>query len=155
MWTAAVASQAQRKNLFMVDKLREYFGKIFGPIQVAYLFGSHASGQQGPLSDLDIGIVFTADMSQEDKATHQMNTVGDLMQLLHYDRVDVVSLRDATLLLQHRAISNGILLYEKSPIFRVQYETEVLRKYLDFLPFHDFYFKKMRERISDGTFGNG
>ena len=64
--------------------------RSFGAV-VGYLFGSYARGKAGPLSDIDIGVVFSKDiklMMQEDRVENIRN---GLEHMFGRDKVDVVN----------------------------------------------------------------
>jgi len=51
--------------------------------------------------------------------------------------ISVVDLRGKfiALTLQHKIIAKGILLYEKDPMERVEFENAIKRDYFDFMPY--------------------
>jgi len=59
--------------------------------------------------------------------------------------VDIVSLQRASIQLRFEVVNKGRVLFEISPYFRVKFEEEVIRKYLDFAPFLKEYEKVTRE----------
>jgi uncharacterized protein len=102
------------------------------PIVTAYLFGSRARGQSGPLSDFDIAVQSRRGLSARKRFELKLTLISRLSKLLKTDAVDVVLLEEATPLLAHRILKEGQVLYCSNPKLRVQKEFEVLTTYLDF-----------------------
>ena len=100
-------------------------------VLLAYLFGSRARGDAGPLSDIDMGILF-------DRGTDRVaacSRLGSaLASALGTGRIDVVSLRDAPVELAYAVISEGEVLYERDVEARVEYEADTMSRYFDYLP---------------------
>ena len=63
------------------------------------------------------------------------------------DKVDVLLLNDAPLDLAYKAISEGVLVFERSREERVRYEEWVLRMYLDFKPSLERYYRTLVRRL--------
>lgn len=104
-------------------------------IGVVYLFGSQAEGFGGPLSDIDLGIIF------QDSAIVYSNTNEMYTKLYRFftdlfpgQRVDIVFLQRAGLELRFDAIAYGIVLFENSSDFRLEFEEKTTNLYLDFKP---------------------
>ncbi|WP_114279074.1 type VII toxin-antitoxin system MntA family adenylyltransferase antitoxin [Thioalbus denitrificans] len=93
----------------------------------AYLFGSRARGTHGPMSDFDIAVHLAQNV---DLFTFRLQMLEQLNRLLKTDKVDLVVLNDAPLLLRHRVIRDGRLLKEHHDE-RVRFESRTLRDYLD------------------------
>lgn len=61
-------------------------------IAFAYLFGSSARGEEGPLSDVDVAVYLT---QEKDRLTIRTKLMEKIAKALGTDRVDVVVLNDA------------------------------------------------------------
>lgn len=88
------------------------------PVRFALLFGSHARGEAGPRSDVDVAV------SVGDDAGDRTSLVLDLQRRLSRHvgvECDVILLEDATLRLLHRVLHDGILVYDADPAARVDY----------------------------------
>ena len=110
-------------------------------VRLAYLFGSMARGTAGPLSDIDIGVVF----SGGDTA---LGTLEDrLVERLRTDRVDLVSLAAAPVPLRYRVVRDGRLLLSRDEVLRERFEVDTIRRYLDFKPLRDGAFALVRDAI--------
>ncbi len=109
--------------------IKNLFEKPGEKIIFAYLFGSQARGEAGPLSDIDIAVYFEEDC---DLMEAKLNLVGKLMDLLGTDHVDLVILNKAPLPLTARIIRDSLLLVDRDTFFRQRYESLMQRKYFDF-----------------------
>ncbi len=97
-------------------------------IAFAYLFGSKAKGVAGPLSDVDIAIYLTEGPFSEKR----MEILGDLIDTLLMDNVDLILLNTASPSLKARVIRNRVVLADKLPFSRHLFESRVMRTYMDF-----------------------
>jgi len=99
-------------------------------IELAYLFGSHAGGTEGPISDYDIAVLFSKTIPPEKtyRIAHKLAT------LLMTERVDMVVLNRAPIELRYAVIATGIVIYEVNQAVRVEFEASTLSCYGDFLP---------------------
>jgi hypothetical protein len=75
------------------------------PVVVAYLFGSLAQGDAGPLSDVDVAVLLGDNLPPGEALALRLQLMEALGRALCVGRVDVVVLNDAPYLLQHRVIS--------------------------------------------------
>ena len=106
----------------IIDTLRRFFADR-DDVMFAYLFGSVARGDVGPLSDIDIAV-----MCDDCETRIQW----DLMELLGREDIDVVNLR--TLRSQRLVkdiVQEGVLLKEGER--RAQWEVDAYHKALDFI----------------------
>lgn len=111
-----------------LESLRDYFARV-EQVSLAYLFGSRVSGEVGPLSDYDFGVL-AAGPSVE----LRYRLGHDLGRLLDAERVDLVFLNQAPVELAFTIIAQGQLLYQQSLVARVEFEAGVLSRYGDYLP---------------------
>ena len=93
-------------------------------LQLVLLFGSFASGQVHPGSDIDIGVIL-------DGPVDILDLTNRVINLLHTDRVDVVDLRRASPLLSFSAVRYGKVLYERSPGQFNMFASLSFRRYVD------------------------
>jgi predicted nucleotidyltransferase len=117
------------------------------PVVVAYLFGSLARGDAGPLSDVDVAVLLEDNLTPGETLALRLQLMEAVGRALCVERVDVVVLNDAPYLLQHRVIRDGRVLFCRDELARVRYEFRVLRDYLDFRYYEDKYFRALEDRI--------
>lgn len=117
------------------------------------LFGSQASGQAGPLSDVDIAVWLDPDLPRAKLSALRSQLTLAAVEALGTDEVDVVVLNEAPPLLQHRAMKGTARLFERDPRARVRLETAALLDYFDTAPLRETLAAGRRRRIQEGRFG--
>jgi predicted nucleotidyltransferase len=117
------------------------------PVVAAYLFGSQASGETTPLSDVDIGVVLEANLESPGRV--QVLLIADLMASLGRNGVDVAVLNGAPPLLRQRIVTRGRLLYCRDDAARAAFEATALCDYLDTKPLRDAQDRALLARYTD------
>ena len=97
-------------------------------ISFGYLFGSQAMGVPTPFSDVDIAVHLTEGPFSEKR----LEILGDLMDILRTDNLDLVILNTASASLKTRVIRNRVILADNLPFIRHIFESRTLRAYMDF-----------------------
>ena len=120
-------------------------------VDCAWLFGSVARGEAGPLSDVDVAVLLAATVPPEAR----MDTAAALVEELERrcGRVDLVLLDEASPALRHRVLRDGLLLVERDARRRVAFETRSIQEYLDFKPLADIYDRALIARAREGRLG--
>ncbi|MFZ4858314.1 MAG: type VII toxin-antitoxin system MntA family adenylyltransferase antitoxin [Desulfuromonadaceae bacterium] len=95
----------------------------------AYIFGGLASGEQRPLSDVDIAVYLD---SCVDKAEVKLDIIGAVSDVLKTDEIDLVILNDASISLVGRILRKKRLIADKQPFLRHKFESLALREFFDF-----------------------
>jgi len=137
---------------FLLDTFRfstKAISKMKGlDVGVVYLYGSRAECVSRPKSDFDLGVVFRHLAILE----NSLQIYSELYDLFSEEfpvtfqrEVDIVFLQRASIQLRFEAVNKGKVLFEISPYFRVKFEEEVIRRYLDFIPFLREYERVTRE----------
>lgn len=124
-------------------------------IAAAYVYGSAATGRCTPLSDVDIALLFSADVRSaterrriaSDLASSVVRSVGPL-------ELDVRDAEALPLAVQGEVVRQGRRLASNDDARRVRFEAEIVQRYLDFLPFREASvqpaLKALRKRYSRG-----
>ena len=113
------------------DKLKKLF-KSYSSIKLAYLFGSMARGEDGPLSDYDFAVYFDDDLDKKKMFDIKLILMGELSRLLKTNKLDVVVLNmTESPEIKYNIIKEGKLIYEGEP-FKVIVEPRILNEYFDF-----------------------
>lgn len=121
---------------------------------LGYVFGSYAAGKTGPLSDVDVAVVFEKDIPRDEFFDRELQIAGDIGDFLKIDRVDVVNLVTVSdPLLKHRAVFFGAPVLAQNPRHRFQVERHVMQEYEDTRHLRENMFRLMSRRLRDGTFG--
>ncbi len=123
-------------------------------VQVAYLFGSQARGQAGPLSDVDVAVLLDEGLTPAEALDLQLRLMTDLAEALGRDDVDVVVLNHASLVLCHQVLKSGQLLLCRDETARFHFTFETNRDYLDAVPMYELHRRYQRQRIKEGRFGD-
>lgn len=123
-----------------ITKIRrplQALGRSHREIAAIYLFGSHAAGKEGPLSDLDVALLLDERQVRPQKFFRfQMDLMGETAHACRRSDVDLVLLNRATPLLAYEVIRAGRLLYERDHDARVAFEARTVQHYLDLEPFY-------------------
>jgi predicted nucleotidyltransferase len=123
-------------------------------VELAYLFGSHAQARARAESDIDVAVLVSSNAAR--KARETLASLFDqLGRLVPSDRLDVVLLNDAPSLLRHRILSNGVLLFERSPVARVRFATRTIQDYQDMEWRREFFYRARVQRLKEGATDGG
>ncbi len=95
----------------------------------AYLFGSLVRGKPLPLSDVDIAVYLSENVDPHEK---KLEILGNLIDLLETDEIDLVILNEAPLTIKMKILENNRVIVDNTPFLRHQYESLTMRKYFDF-----------------------
>ena len=121
-------------------------------VKAAYLFGSAARGETGPLSDLDVGLLLDASPAGRSDHDLRLEATAQLMHLFHAPRVDVVILNAASPLMRFRVIQQGRLLFDRDPKARIAFEAKTIRDFCDTQPLRRTYDQQLLRAIRSGRF---
>lgn len=110
-------------------ELTEYFSSK-DSIIVAYLFGSTVRGDAGRLSDVDIAVLLEEKISKKDRFDLELKLMGEIAILIKKNKIDLIVLNEAPLLLSYNIIKSGIIL-KSDETERVKFETKILSMYMD------------------------
>lgn len=119
----------------------------------AYLFGSVARGEGAPHSDVDVAVYIDRAAAPEARFGLQAELATELMSALHRNDIDVVLLNDATPLLYHRVLRDGVRLFARDLARTTTREGAAISRYCDWSPQEARMDAVLRERIRDGEFG--
>ena len=132
------------------DNLRDFLDAQ-DEVLLAYLFGSYATGQEHPLSDVDIGVLLSERVPHEKYLDVQVHLIVALPSLVGAEDVDVVILNEATPLLNYEVIRTGKRLFVRDEPSRIAFEVKTMREYFDtayLRAVNRFYLKKqIKERF--------
>src|SRR5687768_3975963 len=135
------------ETLTLADELRDVLASS-NVIDCAWLFGSVARGEAGPLSDVDVAVLLNAKVPPEAR----MDIAAALVEKLESrcDRVDLVLLDEASPEVQHSVIREGLLLVERDADRRVTFEVRAIQEYLDFQYLSAIYDRELIARAVEG-----
>ena len=117
-------------------------------VKFAYLFGSVASGEAGPLSDVDLAVYVDGRL---DMFNYRLKLMEALAVILKSENFDLIILNNAPIVLTHEVISGGIVLKDDRQR-RIMFESRALRQYLDTAYLRDVQRGYLRDQIRRGEF---
>lgn len=132
----------------LLSKVRKFL-ESRDDVGFAYLFGSMAENTAGPLSDIDTAVYLKA---TEDLFRKRLLLMEELGVLLGTEKLDLIVLNEAPIVLKNEIIRNGIILKEERSM-RIPFEVEVLREYLDTAYLRSVQRESLKEYFSRGTHG--
>lgn len=100
----------------------------------AYLFGSTARRETQPHSDLDIAVVIDEAKAENGIFGYRAALTAALMAGLATNAVDVVVLNQASPLLYHRVLRDGVRILSRDLRATTTREARALSRYCDFIP---------------------
>ncbi len=122
-------------------------------VVAASLFGSHAGGTGGPLSDVDVAVWADPDLPAPALSRLRLELAQAAAEALGTGEIDVVLLNWAPPLLRHRAMRDGRLILDRSRSQRVRLETKSLLEFLDTVSLRETLARGRRRRLAEGRFG--
>lgn len=120
--------------------------QVFFPLLV-YFFGSAYSGKTGPLSDIDLAVLWPKGVNIPMLKSLELQQA--VKERLGEKRFEVGCLNGQNLSFCYSVISSGACVYGREED-RVRYETETLSQYLDFN-----YLAEEYNRVFDGKIMRG
>lgn len=129
----------------VIKILQEVFEKNEG-VQFAYLYGSVAMRAQTPGSDIDVA-VYLKPMNINDFMRTEEELTFALIMRLHNDRIDLRVLNVLPFLMQYRVLKDGILIFSRNELERVDFETQVMIRFFEFKPYLDEYTRILSSKI--------
>lgn len=99
-------------------------------VQAVYLFGSAAVGRERKESDLDLAVFPGGAAIRK----HRLQILADLAER-GFCEVDLVFLDEEDVVLQYEAVRLNVVVYQKPDFDRGSTYSNIVRKYLDFLPY--------------------
>ncbi|NVM55260.1 MAG: nucleotidyltransferase domain-containing protein [Candidatus Helarchaeota archaeon] len=120
-------------------------GKKYNLLLV-YLFGSKALGKESKLSDIDIAVLLKEN-GRYNLRELMLDLIFEFGQIFHSDKIDLLILNKASYAIQYGVISEGKLLYQTNPEIRSQYETRIIKLYLDFKKYETEYYRALQKSI--------
>jgi len=123
-------------------------------VDLAYLFGSQAAGRGRNESDIDVGVLVSADALKDRDGT-VARLLDGLGRVVGSDRLDLVLLNDAPSLLRQRVLATGRLLYARTPSCRVRFVCDTIRDYQDMQVRREWFRGKRVGAIREGRIDGG
>lgn len=128
-------------HYMITERQKQELKKIFirEHVTLAYLFGSLASGQQRKGSDADIAVSVSPQLSKQRRFALRLKIMERASRILNR-AVDVAVLNDiVSPFFKYVIITEGVVLYQKSEMHRIEIESNIYTLYFDFQPFLNDY----------------
>lgn len=122
-------------------------------VVLAYLYGSQAAGNAGPLSDVDIAVLFARGIDASARFDRVLRLMGDLASVFKRDDVNVLDLDEGTPLLNNNVRVSGRVIFCADERARIAFEIEALQRYVDTMPLRQELNKYLSKKIRLGFFG--
>lgn len=137
-----------------INRYKSQLTKLFKENNVvcAYLFGSYAKKDIGPLSDIDIAVLLTKDTEKRVFFVKLLKLNNEIVRIFHQNNVDIVILNEALPSLKFHIINEGIIIFDSNPKFRYDFEARSLIDYIDTRPLRDEYNKYLFKNVKEGGF---
>jgi predicted nucleotidyltransferase len=101
------------------------------PIEVVYIFGSHATGNIKPLSDYDFAVLFDEKISSRERFDLKLELIAFLSKLFKTDKVDVVDINTASPAFCYFVIKFRMDIYTRLESIRCDFEIKNIREHFD------------------------
>ncbi len=121
---------------------------------LAYLYGSQVTGKAGPLSDVDIAVLFPRDVSRDERFSRVLDLMGDLAHIFRRDDVNVLDLSEGTPLLNNNVRLHGRVIYCVDERARAEFVLRALQQFVDTEPMRREQNRYLQEKIRRGLFGH-
>jgi len=106
-------------------------------VKALYAFGSVATNELKPLSDLDFAILLSNQLNRRQRFEKSLDLIGLFNSVFQTDEIDLIILNDAPLKFCHIILKNGKLLYFKDKADLIDLCEYVVKNYIDFKFFRD------------------
>jgi len=122
-------------------------------ILLAYLFGSHARNEAGPLSDIDLAVLLKPAASKELFAK-KLRMLKELTTLFAGIDIDLVILNEAPLVLKFNILKDSKPLYICDNNLHDELILRAITEYLDFKPVLACHYQALQKRIEANQYAN-
>lgn len=119
----------------------------------AYLFGSQARGDDQPHSDMDVAVYVDMARVPDSPYGYAAELATELGSAVGSNRVDIVLLNQATPLLYHRVLRDGVRLCSRDLRDTTTREAQALSRYCDYVPHLRKIEAAHAARVRAGRFG--
>ncbi|WP_207180779.1 type VII toxin-antitoxin system MntA family adenylyltransferase antitoxin [Anaerocellum diazotrophicum] len=131
----------------VIKDLGAFFSRFGNKVVAAYFFGSFAMGTYTPLSDIDIAILFDKELSKTIVEELENEILDGLMKMLKTDEIDLVILNHAPLSVRYGVLKTGKIVYCSNTEKMVDFQTEVISKYLDIKPYREEFYREFLKSL--------
>jgi len=137
---------------FINDKKNAQLKALFAShkeVLFAYVFGSHARGDTGPSSDVDLACFLDSMKNSRKVSNLHVQLVTETGTVLHMDAVDMIILNESPLPLQFNIIYEGKLVFERDQSRRIDFEVKTMRLFFDRQYYYRYAMRKTVHSIAE------
>ena len=116
-------------------------------IVALYSFGSLATGDLKPLSDLDFGLLVSPNLGRKQRFDKHLELIGLFNEQFETDEIDLVLMNDAPLRYSYNIIKSGKLLFCSDSGILKDFIEKTVKLYLDFRYFRDEFDKEFLKGV--------
>jgi predicted nucleotidyltransferase len=117
-----------------------------GGVSAALVFGSQATGQARPDSDVDIAVVLDALPPPSERKDLLWSLLGALGKELGSDRIDLVLLNDAPPKLAFDVLKHGRVVLDRDPVQLHRFRVRTYSRHADYEPVERFFREATKRR---------
>jgi len=129
----------------IIKKISSYF-ETKEEVNTVYLFGSIAKGKDREKSDLDLGILFKPGLNSIERFEKNLAHAVDLEEIFNIP-IDVIDLRSADPFFLHQIFLTKIIVLDKDPSIRVNFEVKSRKAFFDRQYFYQKYHEQALKRL--------
>jgi predicted nucleotidyltransferase len=137
-----------------LEKTLQNFFLTRSEVLLAYIFGSYLDKSKLRFDDIDIAVLVRQEridtLNKKMPYGYEAAMITELSHLLKYPAVDLAVLNLGSPLLQHQVITRGKLIFCRSELERIRFETYALRRYADTMHLRKIKRSYMKKRIEKG-----
>lgn len=116
----------------IVEKIKNYLGQR-KEIKFAYIFGSFVKKEK--YRDIDVAVYVSPEFDYNDLSAYPYGyastLIGELTQIINSDKLDLVIMNRAGIVLLQRIVNNSIVLFASDKYERINYENNIRKEYID------------------------
>lgn len=133
----------------IIKKTAEKFDSVIFII----LFGSIATDEKSPISDIDIA-AYIDETKGDNLFKFQLKLLGAFNNAFKTDEIDLVILNEAPPALKYEIVKNGILVFCRNESVYDEFYLRATKEFFDFYPIlkknYEYTKQKLRRRRNDG-----
>ena len=132
----SIKRQRQKESVRILERLKDILPQVLAkyPVEAAYVYGSIARGTVTPFSDVDIALLMSSYLPPYEQLALELSIQGEIEAAGGVSPVDVRSINQSPLLVKGRIIQQGVLIYERDRVCRIDFEVLTRKQYFDFAP---------------------
>ncbi|MGB9940068.1 type VII toxin-antitoxin system MntA family adenylyltransferase antitoxin [Methanosarcina sp.] len=132
----------------LISKLAEFF-ESQEDVELAYLFGSTAEDNRGPLSDIDVGVYLSVRLTKMERIDKRLELAVKLAGFLKSDSIDLIIMNDAPPVINFEIIKPNVPLFVRDDDIKLDVEQKIMSRYLDRKHHEDFLNRAFLKRIKE------